>query len=392
MKKDNDKKELIKTESQIATTENKEDDKGKKRIYLKKITYVLLFVFLILLVALLSYLFTLYNRLDDLEFQGEMNNNPNQMIETPEVTDDVEGLPVFEPETPSPTPESTPEITATPSPTPVPDGITNILIIGCDTRKRRNYDYAINSLNDVNMVLTIDENNNEIKLTSFARDTLVYYDFLNDGEGGYNRLNVALSYYNHPDGVIKTLEENFNIGIDYYMMTDFWGVEDIIDALNGVRVYLTSAETHALNDVLAAYNRTFDHPIDEHFVSHNAGARILNGRQAVSFMRIRKIDSDFGRIDRQHEVLEALKLKISDMDIVDVIKIIDIMPDILFTDMSQEEIIEYTQILYSMKNLELQHATVPFAGTWENVNYNGMAVLGVDYVENTEMLIEFVYK
>lgn len=392
MKKDNEKKQLIKEDGEIANIDEKTDGDSKRRIYLKRITYILLFVFLVLLVALLSYLFTLYNRLDDLEFQGEMNNNPDQVIETPEITDDVEGLPEFELLTPEPTPENTPEITLEPSPTPVPDGITNILIIGCDSKKMGAFN---NARSDVNMILTIDEVNNEIKLTSFARDIMVYYDHLTgaDGnQGGYNKLNASLQYFDHPDGVIKTIEENFSIGIDYYMLTDYWGVEKLINALGGVRVYLTDKETHALNDVLAAYNRTYDHPIDEGFVSHGAGARFLSGRQAVCFMRIRKIDSDFGRIDRQHEVLEALKLRLSNMDIMDVISIIDKLPDMIFTDMSQEEIIKYTQLLYTMKDLEIQHATVPFDDTWESARYNGMSIISIDFYANNEMLVEFVYE
>ena len=97
------------------------------------------------------------------------------VIATPDVTDDVENLPDFEPVSASPEPTTTPGITASPTPTATPDGITNILIIGCDSKKMGAFD---NARSDVNMILTIDEVNNEIKLTSFARDIMVYYDFL----------------------------------------------------------------------------------------------------------------------------------------------------------------------------------------------------------------------
>ena len=385
-------KEKVKNKSNDIQTNENADKKMDKHIYLKKLTYIMLSVFLILLVALLVYLVSIYNGLGDLAFKGEMNANPDEIIETPEVTDDVEGLPDFQPESPSVTATSTPGITPSPTPTLTPHGITNILIIGCDSKKMGAFD---NARSDVNMVLTIDEINNEIKLTSFARDIMVYYDFLKgaDGnQGGYNKLNAALQYYDHPDGVIKTIEENFSIGIDYYMLSDYWGVEKIVNILGGVRVYLTDKETHALNDVLAAYNRTYDHPIDQNFVSHGAGVKFLNGRQAVCFMRVRKIDSDFGRIDRQHKVLEALKLRISDMDLLDVIAIIDKLPDMIFTDMSQEEIIKYTKLLYSMKDLEIQHATIPFDDTWEFARYNGMSIISVDFMKNNELLVEFIYK
>lgn len=387
MKKEKNKKE----NSDIAKVEYDKSaiEKGVKHFYIKRITYIMLAAFLVLLIALFVYIFTIYNRLGDLEFEGEMNANPDQIIETPQITDDVEGLPEFMPDTPSPTITVTPGITATPSPSPTPEGITNILIIGCDSKKMGSF---ANARSDVNMILTIDEINNEIKLTSFARDIMVFYEHLNGGEGGYNKLNAALQYYDHPDGVIKILEENFSIGIDYYMLSDYWGVEKLINALGGVRVYLTNKETHALNDVLARYNITYDHPIDENFVSHGAGVRWLSGRQAVCFMRIRKIDSDFGRIDRQHEVLEALKLRISDMDILDVVAVIDKMPDMIFTNMTKEELVKYTKVLYSMKDLEIQHATLPFDDTWEFARYNGMSSISIDFMKNNEMLVEFVYK
>ncbi len=386
MNNDNKKNEIAEVKP-----ENPADGKGR-HIYLKKITYIMLAVFMTLLIGLFVYLITLYNGLSNLEFEGEMNANPDAVIATPDVTDDVENLPDFEPVSASPEPTTTPGITASPTPTATPDGITNILIIGCDSKKMGAFD---NARSDVNMILTIDEVNNEIKLTSFARDIMVYYDFLTgtDGnKGGYNKLNAALQYYDHPDGVIKTLEENFSVGIDYYMLTDYWGVEKLINTLGGVRVYLTDAETYALNDVLAAYNKTYDHPIDQNFVEHGAGVKFLSGRQAVCFMRIRKIDSDFGRIDRQHEVLEALKERLSNMDILDVIAIVDKLPDMIFTDMSQEEIVKYTKILYSMKDVEIQHATVPFDGTWEFARYNGMSVISIDFYKNNEMLVEFMYK
>ncbi len=383
--------------SNIVPADNQHESKSKKGISMKKITYIMLSIFMILLIGLFVYVVSIYNRLGDLGFEGEMNANPDQIIETPEITDDISGLPEFVPQTPSPE-DTAMELTPTPSPTAAPAGITNILIIGCDTRKRRDFDVAMGTRNDVNMILTIDQVNNEIKLSSYMRDILVYYDFLNDGQGAYNRLNTSMVYYHHPDGVIKTIEENFTVSIDHYMLIDFWGVEDLINILGGVRVYLTDKETHALNDVLAAYNREMgeatgdNRPIDQHFVDHGAGVQTLNGRQAVSFMRVRKIDSDFGRIDRQHDVLEALKAKIMNMDILDIIAILDKLPDWIYTDMSQDELLEYTKLLYSMKDLELQHATVPFDGTWQYASYYNMSVVTVDFYKNNEQLIDFIYR
>lgn len=361
------------------------DDKAIKII--KKVVLVLLGLFLVVFTVAIIYATVSFYRLGNLAYDGEMKEFPDTVIDYPDDEEQsIEGLPSFVPPNSSPTPT----VESTPEPTLEPVDIVNILIIGCDSKKMHQFG---NARSDVCMILTIDEENNEVKLSSYMRDILVFYDHLTakDGSAGdYQKLNASLQYFDHPDGVVKTMEETFDVKIDYYMLTDYWGVEKLINILHGVRIYLTDRETRALNDVVARYNRTYGHTITDNYVEHGAGSQTLNGRQAVSFMRIRKIDSDIGRIGRQQKVLTKIKGKISNMDLLDVTAIIASLPDMITTDMSQLEIVKYTKILYSMKDNEFECVRIPFDDTWRYVNYHGLSAIEIDFQKNIAMIKEFM--
>ncbi len=341
------------------------------------------FIFLVLaglvlvsIIAVGVYAAVMYNKLGSLGL-----NDSHELTGTPVVTE------VALSSTITPKPEVTPTPTEEPTPTPEPlNDVINILVIGCDTKERGKYG---NARSDVNLILTIDEKNDEIKLTTFMRDTLIYYEEIED----YQRLNFALQYFNHPDGVVKTLEDNFDIEIDHYMLTDYWGMADLIDVFNGVKIRLSDAEISAINDVLAYQNRVYEgHDKWDDFVPHDPGVLRLNGRQAVSYMRVRAIGTDVARIDRQFEVLSYIKNEIQDMSLDEVNKILNKLPDMITTDMSANEILRFTKLLYSMKECEMQTQRMPFDDTYEFARYKGKSIVEIDFEQNINMLHEYMYE
>ena len=78
------------------------------------------------------------------------------------------------------------------------------------------------------MILTIDKNNNNIKLTSLARDTYVEIPGRDKG-----KLNTAY-FWGKEELLFKTIENEFGIGIDKFVQVDFSSLMDIIDILGGV--------------------------------------------------------------------------------------------------------------------------------------------------------------
>ena len=99
------------------------------------------------------------------------------------------------------------------------------------------------------MILTIDKNNNNIKLTSLARDTYVEIPGRDKG-----KLNTAY-FWGKEELLFKTIENEFGIGIDKFVQVDFSSLMDIIDILGGVEVEIPhNLVTQINNFALACYN------------------------------------------------------------------------------------------------------------------------------------------
>jgi LCP family protein required for cell wall assembly len=266
------------------------------------------------------------------------------------------------------------------------EDIVNILVLGIDTRTPGEFKDA---RSDVNIILTIDKKNKEVRLTSILRDSLIYYDKIKD----YQRLNYALRLYDHPDGVVKTIEENFGIDIDHYMMADFWGVQTLIDIFGGVTVNATDAEISNLNDILWNLNELYGYKdLRTDFVEHKPGDIKLNGRQAVAYMRIRKVGADYERVQRQYEVLNALKIELSGMNFFEMNKILIKLPQLIKTDMSERELLATANTLYSIRDCEMRNARVPFDGAYKSAKYKNMWILQLDMNKTKKLLHDFVYE
>ncbi len=109
--------------------------------------------------------------------------------------------------------------------------VTNILFLGVD---RRNADEK--SRSDTMMMLSIDRANKKLKLTSFLRDSWVYIP-----DHGYAKLNASCSW-GGAQLVMDTLEYNFNVKIDHYVLVDFDMFKSIVNKLGGITVEVTEKE------------------------------------------------------------------------------------------------------------------------------------------------------
>lgn len=93
-----------------------------------------------------------------------------------------------------------------------------------------------------------------------------------------------------------------------------------VDLLGGVEAEITESERQQLNKILEDYNRQVGLAADDSLLE-TAGEHLLNGRQALSYCRIRKIDSDFQRTGRQQQVVESAANRLKEMGLVDLLKL-----------------------------------------------------------------------
>lgn len=168
--------------------------------------------------------------------------------------------------------------------------VINVLLIGEDD------DSDGISRSDTMMLCSVNKKTHRITLVSFLRDTYAYFKAGEDGqEEYYNRLNAALAF-GGPGAVMDAISHLYKIRVDKYAAVDFRSFPKVIDALGGVVVDVEEKEANYINRTAPSMNREF--PFGE-------GVR-LTGRQALVYSRIRKLDTDVMRTQRQQKVIESL--------------------------------------------------------------------------------------
>lgn len=185
--------------------------------------------------------------------------------------------------------------------------VENILVFGVDSRGSD--DYKCRS--DAMIVVSINKNTNTIKLISLMRDTGVYIgDTKESQSSSLDKLTHAYAY----GGVglmINTINNNFDLDIQRFVMLDFNTSSDIIDLVGGVDIDVAAEEVQYANSAIAEMNTLVPNPAP--FISEG-GLQNLSGVQAIGWSRIRYLDSDFVRTSRQRTVATALINKITTLN------------------------------------------------------------------------------
>ncbi len=222
--------------------------------------------------------------------------------------------------------------------------VINILLVGQDRRPGEGRQRS-----DSMMMVTFNTKKNTITLTSLMRDQYVQIP-------GYknNKLNAAYAF-----GGFKllnnTLKINFGIFVDGNVEVDFGAFVEIIDYLGGVEIKLTQKEADYLNK-----NYGF---------KLSAGTQILNGQQALGYSRIRKIDSDYRRTERQRTVLLSLLNRYKDKPVSEMLSILNYILPKITTDMSNGEILGLAgQLLPMLSTAQVSTFQIPVNGTFKQGN------------------------
>lgn len=259
-------------------------------------------------------------------------------------------------------------------------GITNILLCGADFR----YWDKSNGRTDSIMILTIDSNLKKVKITSIMRDT--YIPIRNHGS---QKINSAFAYGGI--GLLKdTIEKNLNLKIDYYAVINFQSFVDIVDYLQGVDVDVKKNEIKELNKYIN------DNAIERKNVKfvENPGVQLLNGTQALSYVRIRyNVGGDYSRTERQRIVLNKLIEKMKGISVVKYPKIARELWDNIDTDISFMKALNLAYTIYNMDNKNLDTLQIPINSISKGQIYGkkGWVIL-TDLKQNGEALDSFIYK
>lgn len=184
---------------------------------------------------------------------------------------------------------------------------------------------------DAMLVMSVNEESGQVILSSIPRDTMVYID----GKG-FDKLTHAHAY-GGPDLTIKTFEENFDIDIEGYISVNFNAMVEVVDLLGGLTLTLTDAEAKHMGEYYAAWGLS-------------GGTQKLSGKEVLAYCRVRKIDSDYKRNERQFNVLKQIYENVKGMSITKYTELITTVYDDIHTDIMMKDLISLASKLMDILN------------------------------------------
>lgn len=261
------------------------------------------------------------------------------------------------------------------------DGVTNILLIGNDSRVN-----GEDGRSDAMILISISSRTKTIYMTSLLRD--IYVEI--PGHEG-NRLNAAYAY-GGPELLLETIKQNFDIEVNRYVQVNFQAFANLIDAVGGVDLELTNDEVQLVNGYLNEYNMLENRPIDTDYLPSDASGLLhLNGPQALAYSRNRYIGSDFGRTERQRKILEAVFKQLPSSVLTNLDELIEgILPN-LTMNISKAECYALSLEAPKLLTYDIVQASIPIEGSYQNTTIRKMSVLQVDFEKNKEFIRTQIY-
>jgi len=275
----------------------------------------------------------------------------------------------------------------------LPDTWLNVLLLGTDERYLND-----NARTDTMIVCSINKTTGEVKLANIMRDTAITVKLGSKYDGTY-RINAA-NYFGGPKYAIKTVNQCLDLNIQHYVMVNFFGFQKIAQALGGVTLDITEAEMNEINvraveqawaGYWAGVNEDDLLEANEYLTTYGPNTH-LNGRQALAYARIRKLDSDASRAGRQQRVLQGLLDQLRTKNAAEIM----IMGASLFsnvqTNMSLEHVLEIANVVLQSSDLEIETLRLPVNGSYKQESRNNQAMLyDTDWQHNTLELYNFIY-
>lgn len=236
--------------------------------------------------------------------------------------------------------------------------VLNVLLVGEDTRGNEILEEDTRA--DAAIIVSINTDTKQIALTSILRDTYAYWENVPGDEttGEFGKINGAMAS-GGIIGYINCVEKMYKIDIDDYVIVNFDSFEGIVDELGGVDIEMTSAEINEINNHQERYGNV---TIDKAFEG-NSGEMRLTGEQALAYCRIRKLDSDNMRADRQKTCLTKIFDGVRDGNAVTLLKVVNKLLPYVKTGFSTNEIISISKYALSQGWLsyDIKMTSVPNA-------------------------------
>lgn len=245
--------------------------------------------------------------------------------------------------------------------------VFNILLLGTDERVA---EFSEDARADSIMLLSIHKKEKTVKLVSLERGMGVPI-LEGQYEGSYDWLTHCFRY----GGASLMLEEVqycMRVDVDRYVRVNFNMFTQIVDSLGGVDISLTQQEANALK--------------------LTEGENHLDGADALRYARLRSIDSDWVRIQRQRNVLQAILHQTKDLNLLELNSLADTILPLIQTNLTKMEILELVTYAPLVLGSDIEQMSLPAEGTYGGmIGLEGRTLYAVDFETNAQILQEFLY-
>ena len=293
------------------------------------------------------------------------------------------------------------------------EGVQNILLIGEDIR-----DTALEERGntDVMMLISLDDNRKKITMTSFLRDTYTPIP------GWYSsKLNAAYGY-GGVELLAETLQQDYAINIDRYVIVNFYSFIEIVDAVGGLDFDVSYTEAVAMRDPLNEQNKYIGNKkgtgyvdfeqygkddsllytdydtnslrtyVEYNSYEDNSLMLHLDGNQSLAYARVRYgCGDDYGRAKRQREAIVEMISKAKGLSFSELDDLAEKVAKQVRTDINENEVAGLILNAFTYMSYDIEQLQIPADGTFSNQIIDGLDCLSVDFTANARILQESIY-
>jgi polyisoprenyl-teichoic acid--peptidoglycan teichoic acid transferase len=216
------------------------------------------------------------------------------------------------------------------------------------------------------ILATLNEEEKSIKMVSIPRDSLVYIPSM----AKEDKINHA--FYNGTESTIQTVEELFDIPVDYFVKMNFEAFIDVVEALDGIYV-----------DVPITFSE-MDSQDRKNAIQLEEGYQLLNGEEALALARTRKIDSDIERGKRQQIVVQSIINRAASVSSLSKYgNVIDALGDNITTNFKFGELIALHDYAISGEKLGIESLNLAGSDLWTPTYYYQLDPTSVQEISAT---------
>lgn len=267
--------------------------------------------------------------------------------------------------------------------------VFNILLIGTDDRTT---EFSDNARGDTCILLSINRDTNQLHLVSFERATGIKIPS-GEYEGQWDWL-THMFWYGGPYMMTQVIRENFKVDVTKYVRVNIRTFMKLVDAVGGVDIEMTEAECSNINHPEGTYTAGHIkglHVEDEVQQDLVPGVNHLNGATAMLYARMRAIDDDWHRVERQRKVIIAAMQNLKELSVKELDSFLDEVLPLVQTNLTEADIAGLLPEAGTFINMDYDTITFPLRHTYGLMDgMCGRKVLALDFETNSQELQRFL--